>query len=90
MAIGKKVQWSILRFRATATPVCAISGRIGSRNGWPVRYNADRDCRTLFDLAYPHGGIPVDDEGVAHNSLDDAVGQARAVQACVRKLRGQG
>lgn len=63
---------------------------LGAGNGWPVRYNADRDCRTLFELAYPQGGIPIEDEGVAHNALDDAVGQARAVQACVRKLRGQG
>ncbi|WP_163059811.1 3'-5' exonuclease [Acidithiobacillus ferrooxidans] len=55
---------------------------------WPVKYNADRDCRTIFELAYPGERVPVPDDGtVQHDALADAVWQARAVQACVRKLR---
>lgn len=60
---------------------------LGLGNRWPVRYNADRDCRTIFSLAYPQGGIPVEEKGVAHNALDDAIWQARAVQTCMQKLR---
>ena len=60
---------------------------LGPGMGWPVRYNADRDCRTIFSLAYPQGGIPVEEKGVAHNALDDAIWQARTVQACMQKLR---
>jgi len=62
---------------------------LGDENAWPVRYNADRDCRTIFDLAYPDEAIPVSDKRVAHNALDDAIWQAMAVQTCVRKLRGR-
>ncbi len=63
-----------------------VRGRLWGM-GWPVRYNSDRDCRTIFSLAYPQGGIPVEEKGVAHNALDDAIWQARTVQACMQKLR---
>lgn len=56
---------------------------------WPLRYDADRDCRTLFEMAHPQGDTPFTDMGVAHNALDDAKRQAAAVQACMRRL-GQG
>ena len=54
---------------------------------WPARYNADRDCRTIFELAFPEGTVPVEDVGTAHNALDDATWQAKAVQLCIRTLR---
>ena len=64
-----------------------FGNELGPENGWPVRYDADRDCRTLFELAYPNEAIPVSGKRVAHDALDDAIWQARAVQTCVRKLR---
>ncbi|MHB8117096.1 MAG: hypothetical protein ACYDAW_13385 [Acidithiobacillus ferrivorans] len=33
------------------------------------------------------GDIPVEEKGIAHNALDDAIWQAKAVQACMQKLR---
>ena len=54
---------------------------------WPLRYDADRDCRTIFELAYPEGKVPVGDIGTAHNALDDAIWQSKAVQLCVQTLR---
>lgn len=53
---------------------------------WPLPYNADRDCRTLFELAYPKGDTPLVDTGVSHNALDDAKRQAAAVQTCIRTI----
>ena len=59
-----------------------------SQMPWPLRYNADRDCRTLFWLAFPEDGrVPVDAQGDAHNALQDAKWQARAVQCCFRRIR---
>lgn len=49
---------------------------------WP--YNAHRDTRTIYDIA---GINPKDfQEGTAHNALDDAKAQARAVIAAYKAL----
>ncbi len=56
---------------------------------WPVKYNADRDCRTIYELAYGAERVPMPKDGtVQHDALADAIYQARAVQMCMRKLRG--
>ena len=61
------------------------------RMAWPVKYNADRDCRTIFEKAYPGGKVPVSDDGIVkHDALADALWQARAVQSCMRKLNDLG
>ncbi len=65
-----------------------FKAELGNGQGWPFRYNADRDCRTIFELAYPDEKVPVETAGTAHNALDDALWQAKAVQVCMRKLRG--
>jgi hypothetical protein len=58
---------------------------------WPVKYNADRDCRTLFNLAYPGERVPIEDTGtVKHDALADAIWQAKAVQMCMRKPKQTG
>lgn len=53
----------------------------------PWKYNAGRDCRTIFALA----GFDMKKEprtGTFHNALDDAKFQAACVQKCYRKLMG--
>jgi len=55
---------------------------------WPVRYNGGRDCRTLFEIAYPDGPVPLVRGDVVHSAIDDAMWQAMAVQMCMAKLRG--
>jgi hypothetical protein len=53
---------------------------------WPFSYNADRDCRTIFDLAFPYEHVPIENVGNAHNPVDDAIWQAKAVQLCYSSL----
>lgn len=49
----------------------------------PWRYNAGRDCRTIYDLA----GLKLShSEGVFHHALDDAREQALLIQRAYRKL----
>lgn len=50
----------------------------------PWAYNDSRDTRTIFEAAE----VNLNDfrEGTAHNALDDAVSQAKAVNAAYRQL----
>ena len=51
---------------------------------WPVRYNAERDCRTLYEYGCPCGLPPAgESDGVAHRAIDDTIAQAKAVQFCL-------
>lgn len=55
---------------------------LGRKTPW--RYNAARDCRTIYDLAglkLQHTG------GTFHKAIDDAVEQAKLVQESIRKIR---
>ena len=49
----------------------------------PWRYNAGRDCRTIYDLA---GVKLTHTSGVHHHALDDAREQALLIQRAYRKL----
>lgn len=62
----------------------------GMERHFPVHYKAERDCRTLWNLAKAHGLGPKlqhTREGLdKHNALHDAIAQARAVQIINREL----
>lgn len=61
----------------------AVAHAVGFKAPWS--YKAPRDTRTLFDLT----GFRTEDlpfVGTKHNALDDAVHQARCVQATMKKL----
>jgi len=50
----------------------------------PWMHNADRCMRTLRHFA---GSIKIEDDGVAHNALSDAIWQAKYISAACKKLR---
>lgn len=53
------------------------------------KYNAVRDCRTLFKLADVHADgwdAAIAKQGVAHNALDDAVNQANKLAEAFKTL----
>lgn len=54
--------------------------REGKRSPWDFRLV--RDTRTLFSL-YPNISVPR--HGTAHSALDDAINQAKWVQACMKE-----
>ncbi len=54
----------------------------------PCGYRASRDTRTLF-LAAGEDGSSIEFAGVEHNALDDAVHQARRVQAAWSALKSR-
>jgi hypothetical protein len=62
----------------------AVCAAVGFRPPW--HYRAPRDTRTLFDLAELDArDLPF--VGVKHNALDDAIHQAKCVQAAHQRLR---
>lgn len=61
----------------------AAYGALGQEAPW--RYNAGRDCRTIYDLF----GLKLQHtEGVFHHAMDDAREQAALVQDAYRQLHG--
>lgn len=62
---------------------------VGKRCPW--MFFAERDVRTLQDIAYPDGDRPrfFGDSGVVHDARDDATAQALMVQACYQRLGRQ-
>lgn len=62
----------------------AAAHLLGLRSPW--KFYDVRDTRTLFDLANFDTRM-IAREGTHHNALDDAIFQAKCVQAAYRKLR---
>lgn len=59
---------------------------------WPIHYRAHRDCRTLFALAREYGidtGPAWSVGETAHNPVDDACNQARAVVSIQNVLQSR-
>lgn len=55
---------------------------------WPFPFRQERDQRTIKAIAWPSGDAPqFMGSGTAHNALDDAMAQAKLIQAAYKELK---